>query len=127
MLCKNCNLKAICTTFKYISNTTYASIKVEQCHYYDSNKKDIMPLNDNSKQDSSQYCGQAKPDLRDIERKINNVEDKPKPVLIDCPTCKGKTYDDDLKICETCGKTICPNCSTNSDGHIYCDQCWNKK
>ena len=107
-ICNNCNLKEICKTYDYIININHANIK-------DTPNNLII--------------GETKPrkDLRAIEKKINHVKEKEKPKLITCPSCNGTTYDDDLKICVQCGKTVCSNCGTVDNGNIYCEECWNNK
>jgi hypothetical protein len=120
LICDNCNLKEICKTYYFIVNNTYAKFNIYECKYNKSiENKTIKNTNFN-------YQGKAKPDLREVEKKIKHIEDKPKPKIMNCPTCNGSTYEDDIKICEDCGKTVCPGCSTIDNGHIYCDECWKK-
>lgn len=67
----------------------------------------------------------VKPDLKELERQLNPVEDIPK-MLVCCDGCKGTTYDIDLSICNDCGKVICPGCSNveATSGALYCESCW---
>lgn len=134
LICKNCSLNEICKTYDFILNTYHANININNCKHYKINNVPIIEniesnSNDNKEkksypQNNPQYCGQAKPDLKELENKINNVKAKKKPQLIKCPNCKGTTYDDDIVICEKCGLSICSNCSTSDNGHNYCDDCW---
>lgn len=69
--------------------------------------------------------GSIRPDLKELEKKVLNKEEIPKPVKVKCTTCTGTTYDDDLDFCMKCGKVICSNCgSIDTDGKKYCTECW---
>lgn len=131
MICKNCNLKEICKTYDFKVNQTYAELIISSCKY--NNKAPViderdkeMPVNSNAVVNTN-YMGQAKPDLRDAEKKILNIPEKPSPIKVTCETCKGITYDDDIKLCTKCGKVVCSNCGTAVDGKILCKECWEKE
>ena len=129
MICKSCKLKEICKTYDLIKNIDHADIEVKACDFKDNTitmheRYKEMPVNPKV---VAQYQGTAKPDLKDLEKKINNVPDKPEPVKVECPSCEGTTYDDDIKICNICGKKICSNCGTHFDGKNFCQECWEKE
>lgn len=74
---------------------------------------------------SSIGAGTIRPDLKELEKKLNNEQDVPKPIKVKCKTCEGITYDDDINFCDGCGKEICSNCgSIDVDGKKYCQECW---
>jgi hypothetical protein len=129
MICKLCNLKEICKTYDLIKSIDYADIEVNTCDFNDNTitmheRHKEMPVNPKV---VAQYQGKAKPDLKDLEKQINNVPDKPEPVKVECPSCKGTTYDDDIRICSKCGKKICSNCGTHFDSKDFCQECWEKE
>lgn len=123
MICNNCELKEICKTYDYIINVKHAIISVNDCGYHLTDNNSFKKVNTTNTVNETR---QARPDLRELEKKINNIQDKPKSKLIKCPTCNGTTYEDDLNICSVCGKTVCSNCGTVSDGMLYCEDCWKK-
>ena len=131
MICKNCNLKEICKLYDYLGKQMYAEVKITSCKFNPETltvKERYMqaPINDKAVANSN-YMGQAKPDLRDAEKKILNIPEKPEPIKVTCETCQGITYDDDIKICTKCGKIVCSNCGTAVDGKILCKECWEKE
>ena len=132
-ICNNCNLKEICKTYDYIININHANISINNCNFYTNTviNNSTNNINNTNIKDipNKLIIGETKPrkDLRAIEKKINHVKEKEKPKLITCPSCNGTTYDDDLKICVQCGKTVCSNCGTVDNGNIYCEECWNNK
>lgn len=103
--------------------------KVSQC----DNPKNIEEKNPEEKMDIKEtnkiqfysngpmYTGRIRPDLNK-----NHQKKKIPSIKIQCPTCGALTYDDDLKICSSCGKTICSNCgSIDSNSNLsYCEDCW---
>lgn len=71
--------------------------------------------------------GKIRPDLKELEKKVFNQEEVPKPIKVKCTTCNGTTYDDDIDFCIKCSKEICSNCgSVDTDGKKYCTECWIK-
>jgi hypothetical protein len=69
-----------------------------------------------------------KVDLDEANIKIIGESPVTESIFVECPTCKGKTVDDDLNICqeEGCNKIVCSNCSTNGGGKVFCNDCWEK-
>ena len=131
MICKSCNLKEICKTYEFKVNQTHAELVVSSCKYNDGSitineRYKEMPINENAVANLN-YMGQAKPDLKDAEKMILNIPDKPEPIKVQCPTCEGVTYDDDLKVCTKCGKVVCSNCGTAVEGKLLCKECWEKE
>lgn len=129
MICKKCNLKAICKTYDFINTQHHATIVVDQCIYNESNAiketdvvKEVKEPTEST--EAVKYYGQAKPDLKEMEKLINNVVDEPAPVIVTCNTCQGKTYDNDLNSCVKCGAIVCSNCGTSYNNNSYCEKCW---
>lgn len=103
--------------------------------YSDINKKKKMTEYLNQHNDKTgnlsaktdiKYKGAVRPDLKDLEKKLNPIEEIP-AILVTCEACGAKTYDDDLTIC-SCGKTICSVCGSYDavSGESYCKECWEK-
>lgn len=113
-------------------------ISIEIKRYTLSQEQDketlIMPTSNRKKETSTTNNlnainnisnGTIRPDLKELERKVLNIEEVPKPVKIKCGSCDGITYDDDIDFCIRCGKDICSNCgSIDTDGKKYCADCW---
>jgi DNA polymerase II small subunit/DNA polymerase delta subunit B len=120
-------------TYNFILNQHHADITVNSCEYnpnapvsLDKERFDYSKQN-NNKIANPNYMGQAKPDLRAIEKQINHEPEKPKATLVECKTCKCKTYDDDIRRCSKCGKEVCSNCGTSADGQVFCEECWKEE
>lgn len=89
-----------------------------EINFNDLMKKETSPI-------STVGTGTIRPDLRELEKKLNNDEEVPKPIKVKCSSCNGTTYDDDIDFCSKCGKEICSNCgSLDTDGKKYCPKCW---
>lgn len=137
MICTSCPIIEICKTYEFITKQLHAEITITACKYNNSInfQNQLSPTYNNSavhtKEDTRtnnpNYMGQAKPDLRDLEKAIKNEPEKPEPQKVNCITCGGLTYDDDINICYKCGKPVCSNCGTSADGHMYCESCWEKE
>ena len=96
-------------------------IKEDEIKKEISKKQDIIPL------DRKIYQGSVKPDLKELENKIN-PQNTIKPMLVTCASCTGTTYDDDINICSSCGISTCSSCGSydpQSKSH-YCNECWKK-
>lgn len=74
---------------------------------------------------NNEYKGSIKPDLKDLEKKLNPVEEI-KPMKVTCVTCNGITYDDDINLCSMCGLHTCSLCGSNDieTNKNYCNICW---
>lgn len=80
--------------------------------------------------------GTMRPDLKELEKKVLNIKEKPDPIKVTCKSCEGITYDDDIDFCCKCGKEICSNCGSVDtivnpmDKEIikskYCEKCWSE-
>lgn len=69
----------------------------------------------------------------EYQEKVSSINVLPDSVTIDndgfvnCPTCGGRTTQDDLKMCTDCSeKIVCSNCGTENGEGIQCPDCWNK-
>lgn len=80
-----------------------------------------------SMQINNQYAGSVKPDLKEFERQLNPVKDIP-AIIVTCETCNGTTYDDDINVCNKCGKSTCSICGNYDprSRYNYCQECWEK-
>ena len=73
----------------------------------------------------SNYQGSVKPDLKELEKQLNPVEEIPN-LIVTCKTCKGTTYDDDINICSKCEKPTCSLCGNYDPASRcnFCNECW---
>jgi protein-arginine kinase activator protein McsA len=133
MICKSCNIRHICITYDFIVNQKHAEIEVKSCNYNSSPKAfsdfvdNLEPINKDKKINNPNYMGQARQDLKDLEKQLNPQPEKPEPVKVTCPSCEGTTYDDDLMVCKKCGKIVCSNCGTIAEGKVFCNPCWEEE
>lgn len=72
--------------------------------------------------------GNIRPDLKELEKQVLNIDEQPEPIKVTCQSCKGVTYDDDINFCSKCGKEICSNCGSviteGGTAKCYCEECW---
>lgn len=125
MSCKKCKLNIICKVYSFMKEQSFLEYSINNCSFF-TEKLNTFPSFSNSRKNDTEDSFKRilnKPDLRKMEEDMNLVK---KPILkkINCPTCKGITYEDDIKICLKCGKKVCSNCGTVYNKNIYCNECW---
>ena len=128
MICNQCNVKNFCKYYQLVITTFDVELTINKCSFKNIDNDSSLEESADSilkvNQNIALYAGSARPDLKELEKQVNNIEDKPSPIKVSCPTCEGTTYDDDIDFCHKCSKTICSNCGTSSDGKKYCETCW---
>lgn len=126
--CKNCSNTDICRIFEFINQQkSIANIDVTSCKKNNSDAikivERVLPVN----QDVSNYIAKMRPNLNnDAESDINIQvkEASEERIEMECRTCKGKIYLEDVNVCAKCGKDICTCCATSYNGSDYCEECW---
>lgn len=61
----------------------------------------------------------------DVDIKILDKDSK-MPEKVECPTCHGTTYQDDIRCCTKngCTNLACSNCGTLTEKGFVCSTCW---
>jgi hypothetical protein len=137
MDCINCPVSAVCLVadiikkFSLQMNITVSNCQIKNCQ--PSTNTDIR---------ATDIVTQPQPlkvykDLREISDQMRDKEkgadckvkilsdDTPEcNIKVSCTTCGSETTSDDFKVCDGCHKLTCSNCRTESEGKIYCDDCW---
>ena len=136
MICTNCKLKKICKNYDYLQE--HDELVVSSCKFRTEQEITLSPSfykqHQIEKSDININSNTTNNDNNVSEFKPKIVkQEKPKQKLTTCPTCKAKTFESDLKTCSKCGKTICSNCSTESNQvttnnleslGVLCDECY---
>lgn len=84
--------------------------------------------------DFRQESSAAEKPVKDHEQAVAKVKIIPeaeqpvKPDLVNCPSCEGRTFKEDIGVCESedCNNTVCSGCSTYNNGKRLCDECWKR-
>lgn len=115
-----------------ILGLTIFCIEIDKLNNYEKensttniNTKLVEEINQ-TKTQNIEYKGSVRPDLKDLEKKLNPTEEN-LPMIVTCGGCGATTYDNDLNIC-SCGRTICSVCGSfdPQSARYYCKECWEK-
>lgn len=146
-LCKECNIKPICTIYNDISkHMTHANITIDSCDF--NNRTHVKKARLKSTTEIDPFTGKPKVDRNKInelsnknrQEKIKQQEKEAKhrvepkttfvaePLVLDhiCKGCGANTFKGDASKCNVCGKDICSCCAT-VDGdtrNLLCPECW---
>ena len=124
MYCVDCKCKSICKIYD-LKSLSDVSLQINNCiHKRVDNEVIQQTICESKENKKTVYTGKVRPDLKAIERQLNPEPEKPEPIKVQCPSCEGTTYDDDINFCSKCGKAICSNCGIASEGKNLCDECW---
>jgi transcription elongation factor Elf1 len=92
-------------------------------------KRDFKELSNQARKDAEELAINTKPII--TQEKFKAIPKEEKSMLVNCPSCGGKTTMDDLTLCDEdgCGKEICSNCGTEdmANHKKYCEEHWATK
>ena len=131
MLCSACSINKVCTVFALKKEQMpHIDIVISKCAYAislpaaktTSNKPVELPTDESSTVFASSFDEEEY--KRFLDRQQNTNTTKEKDIIVTCDTCGGTGYSSDISVCSRCGKQVCANCATSSDGLVYCEKCW---
>lgn len=125
MLCKNCKIINICSVYEFKKKHELdIDINISNCKHKPNNEE-FMTLPKPKFMEMHDYTSGPRPDAKEAERKILNIEPvKEDKTIMTCATCGGTDYADYISICSKCGTETCGNCATTDNGLNYCSKCW---
>ena len=121
MQCDKCEIKKICKVYDFIKEHSSEINFTIQCGYMSmqamaTGKVEIS----NVKRQPFNFLN----DTYETEEAID-FKKREKKKIVKCKTCDGTDYEEYINKCSICGKEVCGNCGTSSDGRVYCEECWN--
>ena len=147
--CNNCSVKEICTIYNNIKKyAVYADISITNCtkfnhssqHSISNIEAQIQPVLTSTIKQYKDFSSASKeeeykstPQKEKIEIpegldiKILGESPVTDSIFIECPSCKGRTTDDDLNLCTKCKEIVCSGCGTSTEGKILCPKCWQEE
>lgn len=124
MLCNNCKIKSICKVYDIKKDKLgEINIKIDSCSYHASEiiQKSIDKAENNVNTFADSFDEEEYKKFLDKQNGVPDIDDD---IIVTCSTCHGTCYQSDINICTKCGKEICANCGTASDGMNLCEKCW---
>jgi hypothetical protein len=149
MNCIKCRIRDICTIFEAVNEARkvskgLAKIVVTECEMnpapvtqtIQENLRPALtgiPVERRNFRDESvkaQELIEAKEKLSSKVKIASDSSDKDIKIYPNCPSCGGRTTEDDIKPCDGgCGKLTCSNCSTEDpeNKQRLCQECFDKR
>lgn len=122
MQCDKCEIKKICKVYDFMKEHSPEINFTIQCGYAPIQSMATGKLTiSNIKRQPFNFSN----DTFETEEAIDFAPRQKKKKLVKCKTCDGTDYEEYINKCSICGKEVCGNCGTSSDGRVYCEECWN--
>lgn len=128
MICYSCIHKVVC---KHFQQLTEHGIEASKCiNHKDGSSINIMgqgALASRQTGNNFNYKSVSENFSSVYKKNLNTKKAVPEKIKIECPSCNGIDYEDEIRICSECSTPVCGNCSTvSSDGVLLCDKCYTK-
>lgn len=126
MICDNCKIEKVCKLTNYINELKkYGKVNYIDCKFkIEINAED----KDQPTQKARDFTETFPIKFKDFKDFKDN-KDKTKRKKIKCSNCNENIYEDEIKHCAICNKTICNLCSVSDmkSNRILCEECWDKQ